>query len=64
MFCHTADRPSSVYRRRGELPMVLQGGRQPLKWRGVTADGKALKPHNLTEQQYKQLVPLLFEGKS
>ena len=49
-------------RRRQELPLTLAGGSQPVKWVGVTADGKALKPHNHTEQQYKQLLPLMFEG--
>lgn len=48
--------------RRRELPLALTAAGEPVRWQGTTPEGKAMRPANLTQQQYQQLLPLLFEG--
>jgi hypothetical protein len=48
--------------RRKELPLALTAAGEPVRWQGVTPEGRAMRPANLTKQQYQQLLPLLFDG--
>jgi hypothetical protein len=48
--------------RRKELPLALTAAGEPVRWQGSTPEGKAMRPANLTKQQYQQLLPLLLEG--
>jgi hypothetical protein len=48
--------------RRKELPLALTAAGEPVHWQGMTPEGKAMRPANLTQQQYQLLLPLLFEG--
>jgi hypothetical protein len=48
--------------RRKEVPLALTAAGEPVRWQGTTPEGKAMRPANLTKQQYQQLLPLLFEG--
>eukprot|EP00775_Hariotina_reticulata_P006418 gene6418-6649_t len=45
-----------------ELPVALTGGLPAIRWLGVSEQGKSLKPHTMSEQQYKHLLPLFFQG--